>query len=161
MTSDDETYEGSYGRGAYRHDPYDQASHPQDPYPQASYPQASYPQGGSRVVPVYAFTRGRTRSAGEELPIEALVTATDVAMRRESDPSLQVEWRTIIAMCTRPTSVAEIGIGLRVPITVAKVLVGDLANAGYLTVHMPRSADSDSGPGQAILGRLIDGLRAR
>jgi Protein of unknown function (DUF742) len=156
MTSDDETYEGSYGRGAYRHDPYDQASHLQDPYPQAS-----YPQGGSRVVPVYAFTRGRTRSAGEELPIEALVTATDVAMRRERDPSLQVEWRTIIAMCTRPTSVAEIGIGLRVPITVAKVLVGDLANAGYLTVHMPRSAGSDSGPGQAILGRLIDGLRAR
>jgi Protein of unknown function (DUF742) len=151
VTSDDETHEGSYGRGAYRHDPYDQASHLQDPYP----------QGGSRVVPVYAFTRGRTRSGGEELPIEALVTATDVAMRRERDPSLQVEWRTIIAMCTRPTSVAEIGIGLRVPITVAKVLVGDLANAGYLTVHRPRSADSDSGPGQAILGRLIDGLRAR
>jgi hypothetical protein len=147
MTSDDGTYEGAYEQGSY----------PQDPYDQGGYDRS----GGNRVVPVYAFTRGRTRSAGQELPIEALVTATDVALRRERDPSLQVEWRTIIAMCTRPMSVAEIGIGLRVPITVARVLVGDLANAGYLTVHMPRSADSDSGPGQAILGRLIDGLRAR
>ncbi|HZD70498.1 MAG TPA: DUF742 domain-containing protein [Actinomycetes bacterium] len=147
MTSDDGTYEGAYG----------QESHPQDPYDQGGYDRG----GGNRVVPMYAFTRGRTRSAGQELPIEALVTATDVALQREHDPSLQVEWRAIIAMCTRPMSVAEIGIGLRVPITVARVLVGDLANAGYLTVHMPRSAVSDSGPGQAILGRLIDGLRAR
>jgi hypothetical protein len=124
--------------------------------------EGSYEQGaGERVVPVYAFTRGRTRSAGEELPIEALVTATDLALRHERDPSLQVEWRTIIAMCGRPMSIAEIGIGLRVPIAVARVLVGDLANTGYLTVHMPHSASSDSGPGQAILGRLIDGLRAR
>ncbi|HZD74518.1 MAG TPA: DUF742 domain-containing protein [Actinomycetota bacterium] len=152
MTWDDGTYEGAYGQGSY----------PQDPYDQGGYDRGGYDRGGgSRVVPVYAFTRGRTRSAGQELPIEALVTATDVALRREQDPSLQVEWRIIIAMCTRPMSVAEIGIGLRVPITVARVLVGDLANAGYLTVHMPRSAVSDSGPGQAILGRLIDGLRAR
>jgi hypothetical protein len=136
MTSDDGPYQGA------QQDPYDQGP-------------------GNRVVPVYAFTRGRTRSAGRELPIEALVTATDVALQHERDPSLQVEWRTIIGMCTRPMSVAEIGIGLGVPITIARVLVGDLANAGYLRVHMPRSADSDSGPGQAILGRLIDGLRAR
>jgi hypothetical protein len=147
MTSDDGTYEGPYGQGAYHQDRYDRDPGDRGP--------------GNRVVPVYAFTRGRTRSAGEELPIEALVTATDVAMQREHDPALQVEWRTIIGMCTRPMSIAEIGIGLRVPITVARVLVGDLANAGYLTVHMPRSAESDSGPGQAILGRLIDGLRAR
>jgi hypothetical protein len=118
-------------------------------------------RASERVVPVYAFTRGRTRSAGDELPIESLVTATDLAVRRERDPSLQVEWRTIIGMCRRPMSIAEIGIGLRVPITVARVLVGDLASAGYLTVHTPHSAADGSGPGQAILGRLIDGLRAR
>lgn len=128
----------------------------------ADAPEGAFGRGsGERVVPVYAFTRGRTRSFGEELPIEALVTATDLAMRRERDPALQVEWRTIIGMCRRPMSIAEIGIALRVPITVARVLVGDLANGGYLTVHMPQSASSDSGPGQAILGRLIDGLRAR
>lgn len=152
MSSDDGVYDGPYGQGAPYQNRWDQGRYEQGPYGQGA---------GNRVVPVYAFTRGRTRSAGEELPIEALVTATDVAMQRERDPSLQVEWRTIIGMCTRPMSVAEIGIALRVPIAVARVLVGDLANAGYLTVHTPRGADDDSGPGQAILGRLIDGLRAR
>jgi hypothetical protein len=58
-------------------------------------------------------------------------------------------------------SVAEIGMALRVPIGVARVLVSDLANAGYLTVHMPQRTQGDGGPGQAILGRLLDGLRAR
>jgi hypothetical protein len=125
------------------------------------YEGAHQQQGVSdRVVPVYAFTRGRTRSAGEEMPIEALVTATELALRRERDPSLQMEWRTIIGMCKQPMSIAEIGIGLRVPVTVARVLVGDLANAGYLKVHTSGTTTDDSGPGQAILGRLIDGLRA-
>ncbi len=114
---------------------------------------------GDRVVPVYAFTRGRTRPTGQELPLEALVTATELAVQQEA--ALQVEWREIVRMCNRPTSVVEIGVALRVPVGVARVLVGDLANAGYLTVHLPRPADADGGPGQAVLGRLLDGLRAR
>jgi hypothetical protein len=44
---------------------------------------------------------------------------------------------------------------------VARVLVGDLANDGYLEVHLPKAADGDGGPGHEILGRLLDGLRAR
>ncbi len=46
------------------------------------------PHGGDhvdRVVPVYAFTRGRTRSAGRELPLEALVMATELAVRHQDD----------------------------------------------------------------------------
>jgi len=124
------------------------------------YEKAGHQGASGRVVPVYAFTRGRTRSAGEELPIEALVTATELALQRGQDPVLPVEWRTIIGMCSEPMSIAEIGIGLRVPITVARVLVGDLANAGYLSVHSAGTSSGDEGPGQAILGRLIDGLRA-
>jgi hypothetical protein len=48
-----------------------------------------------------------------------------------------------------------------VPVGVARVLVGDLANGGYLEVHLPRTADGDGGPGHVILGRLLDGLRSR
>jgi Protein of unknown function (DUF742) len=44
---------------------------------------------------------------------------------------------------------------------VARVLVGDLANGGYLDVHLPRTAAGDGGPGHVILGRLLDGLRSR
>ena len=112
-----------------------------------------------RVVPVYAFTRGRTRAAGQEFPLEAVVTATGLSLA--SGASLQMESRAIVEMCARPKSLAEIGAALQVPVGVARVLVGDLANGGYLEVHLPRTADGDGGPGHAILGRLLDGLRSR
>ena len=112
-----------------------------------------------RVVPVY-FTGGRTRpAAGQELPLEAVVTATGLSLA--AGTSLRMESRAIVEMCARPKSLAEIGAALRVPVGVARVLVGDLANGGYLEVHLPRTADGDGGPGHAILGRLLDGLRSR
>jgi hypothetical protein len=112
-----------------------------------------------RVVPVYAFTRGRTRAAGQELPLEAVVCATGLSLT--SGASLQMESRAIVEMCARPKSLAEVGAALRVPVGVARVLVGDLANGGYLEVHLPRTADGHGGPGHEILGRLLDGLRSR
>ena len=112
-----------------------------------------------RVVPVYAFTRGRTRAAGQELPLEAVVTATEQSVSRGA--SLQMESRAIVEMCARPKSLAEIGAALKVPVGVARVLVGDLANGGYLEVHLPIIAAGDGGPGHEILGRLLDGLRSR
>jgi Protein of unknown function (DUF742) len=114
---------------------------------------------GDRVVPVYAFTRGRTRAVGQELPLEAVVTATGRSLA--SGASLQMESRAIVEMCARPKSLAEIGAALQVPVGVARVLVGDLANGGHLEVHLPRTADGDGGPGHVILGRLLDGLRSR
>jgi hypothetical protein len=114
---------------------------------------------GDRVVPVYAVTRGRTRPAGQELPLEAVVTVTSLAA--SAGTALQTESRAIVELCARPRSLAEIGAALRVPVGVARVLVGDLANGGYLEVHLPGTADGDGGPGPAILGRLLDGLRAR
>ena len=112
-----------------------------------------------RVVPVYAFTGGRTRPTGQELPLEAVVTATGLSPA--AGASLRMESRAIVEMCARPKSLAEIGAALRVPVGVARVLVGDLANGGYLDVHLPRTADGDGGPGHVILGRLLDGLRSR
>ena len=112
-----------------------------------------------RVVPVYAVTGGRTRAAGRELPLEAVATATGLAPA--DGTSLQMESRAIVEMCARPKSLAEIGAALQVPVGVARVLVGDLANGGHLDVHLPRSAAGDGGPGHALLGRLLDGLRSR
>jgi hypothetical protein len=114
---------------------------------------------GDRVVPVYAFTGGRTRAAGQELPLEAVVCATEWSFT--SGVSLRMESRAIVELCVRPRSLAEVGAALGVPVGVARVLVGDLANGGYLEVHLPTTADSDRGPGHEILGRLLDGLRSR
>lgn len=114
--------------------------------------------GGGRVVPVYAVTGGRTRSAGRDLPVESLVTCTD---RTDRVTDLQSEYRVIIGMADRPVSLVEIGAGLSVPVGVARVLVGDLADAGYLVVHAPPPATAQGGPGPELLGRLLEGLRAR
>ena len=76
---------------------------------------------------MYAVTGGRTRSSGRDLPVESLVTATG---RAASD--LQKEYRMIVAMATRPVSLVEVGAALGVPFGVARVLVSDLADAGYL-----------------------------
>ncbi len=112
----------------------------------------------ARVVPAYALTQGRTRSPGTELLLETLVTATDFAAR--FGMTLRMESFAIVAMASRPISVAEIGATLRVPIGVARVLVSDLATAGYLRVAPPISVDINGRPGREILERLLNGLRA-
>jgi hypothetical protein len=111
-----------------------------------------------RVVPAYALTQGRTRARGEDLPLEALVTATRLALMHES--GLQTEWQAIVALSRKPVSVAEIGAELHVPIGVARVLVGDLAHAGYLRVSVPQ-VGANGRPDRELLRRLLDGLRTR
>ncbi len=114
------------------------------------------PADAGRVVPVYAVTGGRTRSSGRDLPVESLVTATD---RWSAD--LQQEYRAIIDLASGPVSLVEVGAGLGVPVGVARVLVSDLADSGYLIVHAPPPATAAGGPAPEILSRLLEGLRAR
>ena len=110
---------------------------------------------GGRVVPVYALTRGRTRSRGvEDMPVETLVTTTGVP-----PVGWQPEYLATVDLAERPVSIAEIGAELRVPVGVARVVVSDLVAAGHLAVHLPPSADG--GPSTAVLERLLEGLRGR
>lgn len=110
-----------------------------------------------RVVPVYALTRGRTRSTGVEgdMPVETLVTTTGLA----PPAGWQPEYLTTVELAERPVSVAEVGAALRVPVGVARVVVSDLVAGGHLAVHLPPTAEG--GPSPAVLGRLLEGLRAR
>lgn len=107
-----------------------------------------------RVVPAYALTGGRTHS-NLDLPIESLVTRTDRARRAGAER--QLEYRVILAMAERPVSLMEIGAHLGVPVGAARVLVGELAEDGLLTVHAPPSSDGGR-PAPALLGRLVKGL---
>jgi hypothetical protein len=90
--------------------------------------------------------------------MESLVTATE---RAGWDRSLDSEYRTIVELAHRPVSLAEIASGLSVPVTVARVLVGDLVGGGYLDVHAPPPAFADERPSAAVLNRLLVGLRAQ
>lgn len=98
------------------------------------------------------MTEGRTRSSGNELQLETLVTGTEFASRFGA--ALRMESLAIVAMSGRPSSVVEIGAALHVPIGVARVLVSDLAAAGYLTVSPPIPVDINGRPSREILERL-------
>jgi uncharacterized protein DUF742 len=111
-----------------------------------------------RLVPVYALTGGRTRPGGRELPMESLVTVTE---RVDWGHELENEYRTIVELARRPVSLVEIGAALAVPVTVARVLVGDLVDGGFLDVHAPPPAFVAGRPSAAVLTQLLEGLRAR
>jgi Protein of unknown function (DUF742) len=106
------------------------------------------------VVRPYAMTGGRTRSR-YELAIEALVITTGVGEDRT--PELPLEQQTIAAMCRSVRSIAEIAAGLRVPLGVARVLVGDMADEGFVRVH--QQPDRDDAQDLALLERVLSGLR--
>jgi hypothetical protein len=117
------------------------------------------PPDDPRLVPVYALTRGRTRSVGgEDLPFETLVTSTIAGL--DSLPRLRFEQARIVDYCRRPVSLAEVAAKVAVPLGVARVLVSDLSTSGLLAVHRPMLGD-DGRPSAEVLERLLAGLKAQ
>lgn len=113
---------------------------------------------GGRVVPVYAMTGGRTRSAGRDLSLETLVSATG---RPAGLRGCQPEYQAIVDVVDAPVSIVEVAAGLGIPLGVARVLVSDLADAGYLVVHAAPETTPDGRPSPELLERLLEGLLAR
>jgi hypothetical protein len=104
---------------------------------------------GVKVRP-YVRTGGRTRPA-VELALEALVSVAPGA----PEP-LGADHHAVAELCASPRSVAEIAALLEVPIGVARVLVGDLAQDGTVVVH---DTSGPGGPDPALMQRVLDGLR--
>lgn len=111
------------------------------------------PDDGSdeSLVRPFVITGGRTRHATVHLRVEALVVATDA----QPSSALQFEHASIVDICQHPISVAEVAARVGVPLGVAQILVGDLADAGLVRVH---EATSTATP--ALLLRMIDAVRA-
>jgi len=110
------------------------------------------PETSSFVRP-FVRIGGRTR-AEVELPLEALVSAVPSAMGTRNGSAMD-EHRTVLALCAQPRSIMEVAALARIPLGVARVLVGDLAATGEVTVH--RTVDR-VGPGVDLLERVLTGL---
>ena len=108
---------------------------------------------GLRVRP-YAITGGRTR-ASTEVPIEAIVYRTPKGEKALS--SLAMERGQIINLLASPQSAAEISARLRLPLGVARVVLGDLVDEGFVALNT-RSATGR--PDLRLLERVLDGLQA-
>jgi hypothetical protein len=112
-------------------------------------------QGGAAAVRPYAWTRGRTKS-GLDLAIEALVSTSQRA--RDQIGLLQVEHRAVAELCEQTRSVAEVAALLSIPLGVARVLLGDMAGLGLVTVHQTASSTGPE-PDIALMERVLSGLR--
>ena len=110
---------------------------------------------GAAAVRPYAWTRGRTKS-GLELAIEALVSTSQRG--REQMAMLQVEHRAVAELCEQTRSVAEVAALLKIPLGVARVLLGDMAGIGVVTVHQTASSTGNM-PDLALMERVLSGLR--
>jgi Protein of unknown function (DUF742) len=112
-------------------------------------------QFGASAVRPYAWTRGRTKP-GLDLAIEALVSTSQRG--RDQMGLLQVEHRAVAELCEQTRSVAEVAALLSLPLGVARVLLGDMAGLGFVTVHQTASSAGNT-PDLALMERVLSGLR--
>jgi Protein of unknown function (DUF742) len=122
-----------------------------------SYEDRLYDGAAGPIVRPYAMTRGRTRAHGEALDLICIVVGADPASvdRYGLDP----EHLDVLALCRRPTPVADIASEIDLPLGVVRVLLGDLRDRGLIEVRQPVSSPTRSADEQ-ILRQVLDGLRA-
>ncbi|MGC5012642.1 DUF742 domain-containing protein [Streptosporangium sp. DT93] len=102
----------------------------------------------------YAVTGGRSEPRFH-LAIETLVSSSFIM---EGDLALLTpEQDAIIRLCRSYRSVAEISALLRVPLGVARVLVADMVDEGFVRIHQPHL--DEGRPDLNMLERVLSGLR--
>lgn len=110
---------------------------------------------GASAVRPYTWTRGRTKS-GLDLAIETLLSTSQRG--RDQMGMLQVEHRAVAELCEQTRSVAEVAALMSLPLGVARVLLGDMAGLGVVTVHQTASSTGNM-PDLALMERVLSGLR--
>ncbi|MFJ4621992.1 DUF742 domain-containing protein [Streptomyces sp. NPDC088812] len=104
---------------------------------------------------LYTVTGGRSRAD------DAFDLVTLVVSECRPTAGMQSEHVRILELCRHPTAVVEIAAELKLPITVVRILLGDLLAMSRITVRQPppaRSATS-SLPDSAFLKEVLHGLR--
>ncbi|MFD0257133.1 DUF742 domain-containing protein [Kitasatospora indigofera] len=120
---------------------------------------------GTMVRP-YTITRGRTAPERDDLTLITVLTTVQDGPRAEfgrpgrTPRGLQPEHRLILDRCRRPAAVAEVAAGLNLPISVTKILLGDLIAQGLLLARAPLSvAAGGGGVNLGLLTAVREGLR--
>jgi hypothetical protein len=117
---------------------------------------AAHESNSRTLVRPYVLTKGRTKSS-RHLAIEALISAESDSPRWRSS-EITGEFQSVRALCSYPRSVAEVAAILSVPLGVARVLLGDMADLGLVSIHDTVAA-SNGRPGIALIERVLHGLR--
>lgn len=103
----------------------------------------------------YVLTGGRTHPRtrlGLETPVSTRPYLATFA------PPAGREHRAVVELCMYPRSLAEVAALLRLPLGVARVLIGDLVELSALAVHHG-TEPRDTPPSGILLHRVLEGLR--
>ena len=116
----------------------------------------------TRTVRPYALTGGRVRSERSDYPLEALVEMLPAAA---SAQGLTPEKRAILQHASHGyISVAELSALLHLPLGVTRVVVSDLADAGFVKVHTSDPVEASTGQSPAlslsVLESVLNGISA-
>ncbi|MFI7241911.1 DUF742 domain-containing protein [Streptomyces qinglanensis] len=106
---------------------------------------------------LYTVTGGRSRSAAgaEAFDLVTLVVSESAPVR-----GMQSEHAAILRICRFPTAVVELAADLGLPVSVVRILLGDLLAQGKITARHPRRArTADALPDPDILKQVLVGLR--
>lgn len=115
-----------------------------------------YGDDSGPMLRLYALTRGRARTTGEEFDVIALVLART---QPENDLTLSPEQALILELCRDAMlSVAEIAARSGLPVSVLRVLLADLHEAGHVQITQPDVPGRL--PNDHILREVLHGLRA-
>ncbi|WP_328760409.1 DUF742 domain-containing protein [Streptomyces sp. NBC_00271] len=107
------------------------------------------------LVRPYVVTEGRAHPTRNTLDLVTLVIATD-----KNVSALSPEKRRLVQLCRAGAlSVAEIAAFLSLPVSVTKVLIGDLVDSSHILTRSP--IPSAWLPEAEILQEVLNGLRAR
>ena len=115
-----------------------------------------FDQDAGPLIRPFALTGGRARPDRHELNLITLVRA----VRPTAEAArLTRECAAIVRMCqSRPLSVAEIAAELDLLVMVAKVLISDLIDDGYLVRQRPGNPNTEL-PDMQLLQAVLDGVR--
>ncbi|MGH3802615.1 MAG: DUF742 domain-containing protein [Pseudonocardiaceae bacterium] len=121
----------------------------------AAFDEWDEPEASASAGRPYTWTGGRT-SPVLDLAVETLVSTS--AHGRDVAALTSVEHRAVAELCRDPRSVAEVAALLSLPLGVARVLLGDMADIGLVVVHRTANASGDT-PEAALMERVLSGLR--
>ncbi|MEV4993655.1 DUF742 domain-containing protein [Streptomyces niveus] len=104
---------------------------------------------------LYTVTGGRSRADHDAFDLVTLIVSE--CAPTQGTPS---DHHAILELCRHPTAVVEISAELGLPVTVVRILLGDLQATGRITARHPRAARSVSAlPDSALLKEVLHGLR--
>jgi hypothetical protein len=104
---------------------------------------------------LYTVTRGRSRSGSDAFDLVTLVVS-----EFQPTPGMQSEHAAILRICRHPTAVVEIASDLGLPVSIVRILLGDLHAAGRISARHPRTATAaDQLPDPETLRQVLVGLR--